>query len=180
MGKKLTLILGGARSGKSSLALKIANSISDQVLFVATATADDEEMRQRIAKHKHERPQQWRTIEAGVNVGSAIAISSFKADVVLVDCLALLASNTILTLGQQVQEDEANTAMQAEIDDLLRVYENNSAEWIIVSNEVGLGIVPAYPMGRVYRDCLGRANQGLASVADEVFFLVSGIPLKVK
>jgi adenosylcobinamide kinase/adenosylcobinamide-phosphate guanylyltransferase len=101
-------------------------------------------------------------------------------EVVLVDCLTLLASNVILALPEPVEIAAAEAALRVEVDALLAAYAASRASWVLVSNEVGLGIVPAYPLGRVYRDALGRANQQLAAVADEVLFMVAGLPMKVK
>lgn len=186
MSRRLTLILGGARSGKSRYALRLAAERSQQngqsrpVLYVATAQAGDDEMRERIAAHRAERPGHWRTLEAPLNAGAAIAALPDDYAVVLVDCLTLLANNVIAPLPEPVTEAPAARALQAEVDGLLAARATSRAEWIIISNEVGLGLVPPYPLGRAYRDALGRANQGLAAAADEVLFMVSGLPLKLK
>ncbi len=179
---KLTLILGGARSGKSTYAEKLAAQRHCDVLYVATAQAWDEDMVSRIAAHQAQRPPHWRTLEAPVGVGKAI-LEALPADVILIDCLTLLASNVIAPLDTTDQA-VADRALNAEIGALCEAFITTttacSAHWIIVSNEVGLGIVPAYPLGRIYRDALGRANQRLAALADQVFFMVAGLPLTVK
>lgn len=183
MGKQLTLILGGARSGKSSYAEQLAAQRGRRVTYVATAQAWDEEMALRIRNHQAQRAVDWTTIEAPTQVGERLALAEAAAgdwDVVLVDCLTLLASNVILALPEPVEIPAAEAALRAEIDALLAAYAASSASWIVVSNEVGLGIVPAYPLGRVYRDALGRANQQLAATADEVLFMVAGLPMRVK
>lgn len=182
MSRQLTLILGGARSGKSAYAETLAAQQNGTVLYVATAQAWDDEMRVRIANHRAQRPATWATIEAPQAVGPAImsALQTHAPAVILLDCLTLLASNIIIALPENVNEAEATTALMAEVDTLLAAYASSNAAWIMVSNEVGLGIVPAYPLGRVYRDALGRANQRLAAVADEVLFMVAGLPLTVK
>jgi adenosylcobinamide kinase/adenosylcobinamide-phosphate guanylyltransferase len=183
VGKQLTLILGGARSGKSSYAERLATQRGTRVAYIATAQAWDEEMALRIANHQAQRPPHWRTIEAPTRVGAAIATAEAKAgdwEVVLLDCLTLLASNVILTLPEPVEIAAAEEALGVEIEALLAAYQASKAHWIIVSNEVGLGIVPAYPLGRVYRDALGRANQQFAALADEVLFMVAGLPMRVK
>jgi adenosylcobinamide kinase/adenosylcobinamide-phosphate guanylyltransferase len=179
----ITLILGGARSGKSTYAEQLAAQYDGSVLYVATAQAWDEDMANRIAAHRAQRPAHWRTLEAPVEVGKAI-LGAMPADVILIDCLTLLASNVIAPLdpADQVVADEA---LNVEIDALCEAAAtvtdtNRTVHWIIVSNEVGLGIVPAYPLGRIYRDALGRANQRLAALADQVFFMVAGLPLTVK
>lgn len=179
MGKHFTLILGGARSGKSTYAERLAAQSGGRVLYVATAQAWDAEMAARIARHRAERPAGWQTLEAPIEVGRAVA-SAPPADVVLLDCLTLLASNVIVALPAPPQVEAAEAALGREVDALLTAYAAGSASWIVVSNEVGLGIVPAYPLGRVYRDALGRANQRLAAVADRVLFMVAGLPITVK
>jgi adenosylcobinamide kinase / adenosylcobinamide-phosphate guanylyltransferase len=182
MTKQLTLILGGARSGKSTYAETLAAEGGRHVLYVATAQAWDEEMTLRIANHRAQRPATWYTLEASCDVGQTItaALQIHTPAVILLDCLTLLASNIITALPETVDEREATAALQVEVDALLAAYAQSDTTWIIVSNEVGLGIVPAYPLGRIYRDALGRANQRLAAVADEVLFMVAGLPMTVK
>lgn len=172
----LTFLLGGARSGKSTWAQRLAAQMGQRVLYVATAEAGDEEMRQRIAAHRAERPAHWRTLEAPRAVGQAIkeALWAEPADVVLVDCITLLASNVLLALEENAGAAEINAAVLAEIEGILDCRRNSNGHWILVSNEVGLGLVPSYPLGRVYRDALGLANQRLAAAADETFLLVAG------
>ena len=178
MGHRLTLILGGARSGKSALAGKLAERTSGRVLYVATAEAGDEEMAVRIAAHRAARPAAWRTLEAPRNAGSEIQAAEKGEEVIVVDCITLLIANAIAPLGQAPAGGSGAAAR--EVDGLLDAYGRSAAEWIIVSNEVGLGIVPETPLGRAYRDILGRANQRIAAAADTVLFLVAGIPMKVK
>lgn len=186
MGRKLTFILGGARSGKSTYAQKLAAERGETVLYVATAQAGDDEMAARIAAHQAERPAHWQTIEAPKQVGAAIRsyhaslITPHVPTIILIDCITLLASNLIVPLPEPVTAGTAEAALDAEVNDLLAAYSESGAEWIIVSNEVGLGLVPPYPLGRVYRDALGRANQRIAVEADEVLFMVAGLPMKVK
>ena len=185
MARQLTLILGGARSGKSSYAEQLAGAQGGDVLYLATAQAWDEEMATRIANHRAQRPAHWHTVEAPQSAGAALATTlgahAVPADaVVLLDCLTLLASNVLIALPEPSTEAQATDALMAEVDALLAVYQQHDLGWIIVSNEVGLGIVPPYPLGRLYRDALGRANQRLAQVADEVLFMVAGLPLVVK
>lgn len=185
MPQPLTLILGGARSGKTSYALKLAAERASRVLYVATAKASDAEMAARIAAHRAERPAHWHTLEAPRQVGHAItqhlaqAAAHESPQIIVLDCLTLLASNVIVPL-EPVSEAAAQAALNAELDGLLAAHAASDAHWLVISNEVGLGIVPAYPLGRVYRDALGRANQRLAAAADEVLFMVAGLPLRVK
>ncbi len=181
MGKDLTLVLGGARSGKSSYAEQQAAELGNNILYVATAEAWDEEMRVRIAAHREQRPAHWRTLEAPLHTGAAVAAALTPAiDLVLVDCLTLLANNVIIALPEGATEQAASQALLDEVEALLTAYAASHARWIIVSNEVGLGIVPPYPLGRLYRDALGRANQRLAAVADRVLLMVAGLPMTVK
>lgn len=175
----LTLLTGGARSGKSSYALNLVEP-SDHVLFVATAQAFDEDMAYRIANHKLERPAHWGTLEAPQNIGAALLKNDYPADTIIIDCLTMLTSNIILSLGDDVDTPTAEQAVRQEVDALLAAYKSKKANLIVVTNEVGLGIVPAYKLGRIYRDALGRANQQIAAVADRVLFMVSGYPMVVK
>lgn len=184
MSKHLTLVLGGARSGKSSYAEVLAAEQNGDVLYVATAEAWDDEMRRRIAAHKAQRPGHWHTVEAPRHPGSAIQAALGALDsppnIVLLDCLTLLANNVLITLPEAETEAAATAALMEEVDELLAAWDTCGGEWIVVSNEVGLGIVPAYPLGRLYRDALGRANQRLAAAADTVVFMVAGIPMRIK
>ena len=181
MRKRLTLILGGARSGKSTYAQQLALE-RGAILYVATAEALDDEMTTRIAAHRAERPAHWRTLEAPRHVGRAINtyVSGFTPDVILLDCLTLLANNVIGPLPEPLTVEAAEAALDTEIEELLITYAASESDWLVVSNEVGLGLVPPYPLGRIYRDVLGRANQRLAMQADEVVFMIAGLPMKVK
>ncbi len=180
MGKRLTLVLGGARSGKSTYAQQIAIERGRAIVYVATAEAGDEEMAARIMAHRAERPAHWQTLESPRSIGQAIRSGVTQAEVILIDCLTLLANNIIAPLPESATTEEAEAALNVEVDELLTAYRESDAEWIIVSNEVGLGVVPPYPLGRIYRDALGRANQRLAAAADEVLLMVAGLPLRVK
>ena len=178
--KKLTLILGGARSGKSRYAQEMAAASGRKVLYVATAEAGDEEMAGRIAAHRSSRPTDWQTLETPNGVGAAVQAWPGPVELVLLDCLTLLANNVIVPLPETITAAEAEASLNAEVDALLAAYHAGSADWIIVSNEVGLGLVPPYPLGRIYRDALGRANQRLAAAADDVLFMVAGLPMRLK
>lgn len=181
MGGRLILILGGARSGKSSYAEKLALELGGpDVLYVATAQAFDDEMRSRIAAHRAARPEGWRTLEAPLLADAALDETTRAARVVLLDCLTLLASNAILAAGDEPTAAAAEAALAREVSVLLAAYQAGDATWIVVSNEVGMGLVPPYPLGRVYRDALGRANQRLAAAADQVLLMIAGLPLPLK
>ena len=178
---KLTFILGGARSGKSTYAQRLAEKHAGRVVFIATATVSDGEMASRIRQHQKERPPAWATVEIPVGIAAALRANPTGADVVLLDCVTLLVSNLIFATGQdEVDEITAGARVKSEISDLLGYIRDSGASWIIVSNEVGLGLVPPYPLGRLYRDLLGRANQELAAAADEVVWMVAGIPVPIE
>lgn len=179
MSMKLTLILGGARSGKSAYAEKLATELGPRVLYIATGEAGDEEMAQRIAAHRLARPAAWQTLEAPQKVGAALAAVKDNPDVLLLDCLTLLVSNILLSKEGESQA-VIEAAVQAELEAILAEQARLRAPLFVVSNEVGLGLVPPYPLGRLYRDGLGRANQYLAAQADRVIFMVAGLPLALK
>jgi len=180
---RLTLVTGGARSGKSDFAQGLASRAGgDDVLFVATAEALDEEMGRRIGAHRASRPPAWRTLEVPRAVGQELRTQIGRPSAVLIDCLTLLVSNELLAPGSGREDDpaEAEAAIVREVTLLLDVARASEAAFIIVSAEVGMGLVPTYPLGRLYRDLLGRANQIVAARADSVYLMVSGIPIEVK
>ena len=179
---RLVLILGGARSGKSSYAQSQADETGKPVTFIATAQALDEEMSMRIQKHRAERPAHWETLELPSNIASQV--QHIQSDVVILDCITLLVSNLVM---QHVKDDLVDEApfmqnLQKEVNELIRIIRapERNQDWLVISNEVGLGLVPPYQMGRVYRDGLGWANQRLAREADQVIFMVAGIPTVIK
>ncbi|MBI5301259.1 MAG: bifunctional adenosylcobinamide kinase/adenosylcobinamide-phosphate guanylyltransferase [Chloroflexi bacterium] len=178
MNKRFVFILGGARSGKTRHALELAPQLGARVTYLATAEPGDDEMRTRIAHHRTERPAHWQTIEAARNIGDALA--RVDADVVLLDCITLLVTNAMLAAGEHATFEEQQACVNAEIEALLAAYRAGNFTLVAVSNEVGLGVVPEYPLGRAYRDLLGWANQHLARAADEALFMVAGLAMKVK
>lgn len=186
----LYFLLGGARSGKSDYALELARHLAGDgpLLFIATAQPGDEEMAARIQRHQTERPAHWHTLEAPLHVGRRWQALRTTADrpepgVAVLDCLTLLLAN-ILFSGAADPETDSEERFQAlvddEIDELLAAYRQANVPLIVVSNEVGLGIVPAGRISRLYRDLLGRANRRLAGAADHAIFLLAGIPLDLK
>ena len=186
---KLIFILGGARSGKSGFAQQLAQACSDEehrpVVYIATAEAGDEHMRQRIERHRRDRPLVWETVEAPQNVAAAIEAAGDSAAAIIVDCLTLLISNLLLAGGEDFSEDEAQVAFKEEavlddVETLIRAARKANALVIVVSNEVGMGIVPLTKLGRIFRDIAGRANQALAQAADEVYVMWAGLPQRIK
>ncbi len=175
MSKELVLILGGARSGKSRFAQRLAGLAGGSVLFLATAEAGDAEMAERIARHKASRPAAWRTLEEPLELATALQAQAAVAGAVIVGCLTLWLSNLLLR-DDDASEEEA----LRQVDRILDSYEKGLASYVLVSGEVGLGLVPPYPQGRAFRDILGRVNQKLAHRADKVFLMVAGIPLELK
>jgi adenosylcobinamide kinase/adenosylcobinamide-phosphate guanylyltransferase len=202
MAKKFILILGGARSGKSSFAQSLAAKLGKKVLFVATGEPLDEEMASRLEEHKRKRPKNWRTLEIDTRVGQKLQGQIKDADVVLLDCITLLVSNVILNPSlsavakplitchsegaqqpknlEEINPAKAETQVMSEMEDIISCIDKHGGNFIVVSNEVGLGLVPDNKLGRIYRDLLGKANQLLAQHASEVYFMVSGIPVKIK
>ncbi|MEK6714532.1 MAG: bifunctional adenosylcobinamide kinase/adenosylcobinamide-phosphate guanylyltransferase [Candidatus Omnitrophota bacterium] len=170
---KLTLILGGARSGKSTFALKLAKAYKQKVAFIATAEPLDNEMRARIALHKKTRPRGWKTFEEPCNPVPLIKKIAKSFDCLLIDCLTLLVSK--LSLGGLSQKTIAKRAKE-----IVAAAKSSKANAIIISNEVGMGIVPENKLARDFRDIAGKVNQIMARGADEVFFVASGIPMKIK
>jgi adenosylcobinamide kinase/adenosylcobinamide-phosphate guanylyltransferase len=177
---KSTLIIGGARSGKSRFALELARKRGGMVLFVATAEAGDEEMKKRIEEHRKARPSGWATLEATTHIGRHIAQNIGKAQIVVIDCITLLINNIFQQYDEAIDAGLIEKEVISEIGELIDCLEQVEARFIMVTNEVGLGIVPDNKTGRLYRDLLGRANQMLAQHADEVIMMVSGIPVKIK
>lgn len=171
---QLILVLGGARAGKSSFALQLAADREGDVCFIATAQALDEDMATRIARHRSERPLHWTTIEEPYELDEAVRESE-GAEVVIVDCLTLLVSNWLLR-----DESQCEQKLNELAENSISVAKSRNQVLICVSNEVGLGLVPDTPLGRRYRDLLGRVNQQCAQAADEVYLLVAGLPLRLK
>lgn len=169
----VTLVLGGARSGKSRYAQELASAFQ-RVVFIATARPSDAEMRARIEHHRRERPSTWKTVEVRRDLDRALREEGRKADLLLVDCLTLYMANIMgrTTSGRR--------QVRSRIELLCEAVRETEPSVVIVSNEVGCGIVPAYRSGREYRDLLGELNQQIAKVADRVILMVAGLPLTIK
>jgi adenosylcobinamide kinase/adenosylcobinamide-phosphate guanylyltransferase len=158
----------------------MAQKAGGEVLFVATAEAGDDEMERRIKAHRQSRPEEWRTLEVTGHVGKNITKNLGGAKTVIIDCVTLLVSNVFGRFGEEPEAEKVERAVAAEIDELCDCISSTDADFIIVTNEVGLGIIPGDRVSRLYRDLLGRANQMLAGRVDEVYLMVSGIPVTVK
>jgi adenosylcobinamide kinase/adenosylcobinamide-phosphate guanylyltransferase len=170
----VTLVLGGVRSGKSRYAQQLAES-SPRVTFLATAEVrEDQEMRRKIERHRAERPAHWATIEAPLDLDTAVNSAAQTGDLLLIDCLTLYAANLLEA------HDHDEEAIASRIDALCAALRATRCPVILVSNEVGSGVVPAFEMGRRYRDVLGEINQRVAAIADRVVLMVAGLPLVLK
>ncbi len=167
---KITFVLGGARSGKSSFAEKRVEATALQPVYLATGRAYDDEMQSRIAIHRDRRGTQWQTVEEPLDLVGALEKNTGHDRCVLVDCLTLWITNLMMAERDVLAETEKLVASLPKLTGLV----------IFVSNEVGLGIVPENRMAREFRDFAGFAHQAVASVADEVYFLAAGLPLKMK
>ncbi|KQR87949.1 bifunctional adenosylcobinamide kinase/adenosylcobinamide-phosphate guanylyltransferase [Sphingomonas sp. Leaf343] len=167
---RVTLVLGGARSGKSARAQTIAEAASPTRLYLATAQAFDDEMRDRIARHRADRAEGWRTVECPLDLPEAIGREAAAGAVLLVDCLTLWASNLLLA------DEDADAAT----DRLLTTLAAAPCPVVIVSNEVGLGIVPDNALARRFRDIAGRMNQRVAAASDDVVLMMAGLELRLK
>ena len=176
MRKRLTLVLGGIRAGKSIYAQNLATR-GERVLFLATAQPGDTEMEARIRAHQQSRPADWYTLEEPIDPVGALVPVLKHYDTVLLDCLTMWISNLLLASRDG---GPADMDIAAKVHSLLELYEAHEVSLIVVSNEVGLGLVPDTELGRLYADWLGRANQIMASRADEVYFVAAGLPLKLK
>ena len=185
---RFVLILGGARSGKSAFAERLAAESDRSVAFIATATASDDEMRERIAHHRAARPAGWQTIEEPLAIALAVQRAAALADVLLLDCITIWLANwmtqqdyiehhALLPAGT-LQDNQALSAVDALLDTVASLPENKTL--IAITNEVGLGIVPDHPLGRAYRDTLGYVNQRLAQAADRVYLMVAGLAVDIK
>ncbi len=173
MASKLILVTGGARSGKSSFAQRIAQDGEGRKVFIATARAGDEEMKLRIENHRRERPDSWHTIEEPCRLVQALQSSRGSYEVVLIDCIGFWIANLLLA-------DTDEGEILQEVSGVLAQCRTPGFRVIMVSNETGMGIVPDNRLSRLFRDVLGKTNQEIATAADEVFFLVAGIPMQIK
>ena len=185
--KNFIFVTGGARSGKSSFAEEKASELGKTITYIATSINSDDGMQHRIEKHKSSRPSQWSTIEMYKDFNDLDKNSDFiKSDLIILDCITLMVSNLLLESGIDFDKcnyddiDEIENHIFDEIDILIRQLDDYNKTFIAVTNEVGMGVVPAFKTGVIFRDISGRVNQYLASRAREVYMTVSGIPVKIK
>ncbi|NLJ50037.1 MAG: bifunctional adenosylcobinamide kinase/adenosylcobinamide-phosphate guanylyltransferase [Candidatus Atribacteria bacterium] len=174
--KQTVLILGGARSGKSSLAQQMARESGLPVVYLATGVITDVEMKERVQKHRESRPQSWVTKETPYG-GFGQMNENWSGKAVLLDCITFLVNNLLL------REDKEEVVYQQLLKELGFLFEKHQQEgfyFLIVSNETGMGIVPEYPLARTFRDLQGRINQWLASRANHVYMVLAGIPVRIK
>jgi adenosylcobinamide kinase/adenosylcobinamide-phosphate guanylyltransferase len=169
----LLLVTGGTRSGKSRYALERAGAWGARVLYVATCQPADDEMRERVRRHQAERPSTWATLESGANVLPAVRQHGPSADGIVLDCLTLYVSSLLMS-------GSGENEVRQQVEELCSALQQLGKPVVIVTNEVGWGVVPETPLGRLFRDAAGRANQVVASHAQEVVLMVSGLPMVVK
>lgn len=182
----LIMVTGGARSGKSQFAESLAVKYAGySVLYIATSIPFDDEMKERVRRHRERRPKEWETVEAYNGISDIIRSTDKKA--VLLDCLTVMVSNLLLEIDMTWEEkdledvDRAEEKITKEVDGLINASkENDKKDVIVVTNEVGMGLVPEYKLGRIFRDISGKMNKKIAENADSVYFMVSGIPLEIK
>jgi adenosylcobinamide kinase/adenosylcobinamide-phosphate guanylyltransferase len=171
--KKFIFILGGARSGKSSYAVNLAKSAGKRIVFIATCIPGDSEIKHRIKLHKKSRPRTWRVIEEGIHIDSALRKAKTGCDAILIDCMGLFISNLMAV-------ESSDKKIEEKVRQVIGQIKKSASDVIVVSNEVGMGIVPDNPLARRFRDLLGRVNQMIAKEADKVIMMYAGIPMAMK
>ena len=184
---KCILITGGARSGKSSFSEELAKSYGSKVLYIATAVAFDEEMKDRVRKHRDVRSKDWTTIEAYKDIAKVISTNGNKYNCILLDCITVMLTNQLLEYFNHDMDylkiedySKAEVYLANQINEMVDAITAAKADTILVTNELGWGIVPENPVARAFRDISGRINQIIGQKADEVYLTVSGIPVKIK
>ncbi len=182
----IVLVTGGARSGKSNFAESLCIKQNNKTAYIATSIPFDDEMKNRVKKHQQSRPSDWKTYEIYKDIFSIIEELNLNHNTVIMDCVTLMVNNLMFTYGIDV--DNATSEQLNELEEyiknqtikLLEEVKKTDLYFVIVSNEIGMGIVPENKLSRIYGDFVGRANQLIAKYSDEVYFVVSGIPMKVK
>lgn len=184
---KIILVTGGARSGKSSFAENMVSGFGGNILYIATSIPFDEEMKERVKKHKESRPKEWDTYEGFEKLNEVIKARGNSYNGVLIDCITILISNLMFySIGDNEENlnskniNDLEEKIRNEINDILDEISRVNGKFVIVTNEVGYGIVPENKLARIYRDIVGRINQNIASKADEVYLVTCGLPMKIK
>ena len=178
---ELWFVTGGARSGKSGYAERLASATGRGVVYIATMEPLDQELVRRVAAHRSARPASWETVEAPLDPAGALEAAD-PGQCVLLDCLSLWVANRMGPLGDAPAPDDLahlERTLQAEVARVIDAARAREGETIVVTNEVGSGLVPPYPLGRAYRDVLGRVNQQVSAAADRAWLLVSGRALEL-
>ena len=183
---RLILVTGGARSGKSTFAEETVKNMGANILYIATSIPFDDEMKNRVRRHREQRPKEWETVEAYRDLDVLLQDKLAGRDAVLLDCLTVMVSNLMLERAMDwdgISVEEINAVEEdvgKQIEKLAKLIKLSDIPFIVVTNELGMGVVPPYELGRAIRDIAGRANQVLAKAADEVYLCVSGIPVRIK
>lgn len=182
----IILVTGGARSGKSNFAESLCKSRNNKTAYIATSIPFDEEMKDRVRKHKESRPQNWTTYEIYKDIYSIVKEIANDHKTIILDCVTLLVNNLMFSYDIDVDDANSNQINQLEIyikDQVIKLLEETKKTdlyVVLVTNELGMGIIPGNKLSRVYSDIVGRVNQYIASQSDEVYFVVSSIPMKIK
>lgn len=194
---KLCLVTGGARSGKSIFAEKLAKDLNESVLYIATSIVFDDEMKERVKKHRQQRPSNWETFEGYKNLAPIVRTAQGKHRGILLDCVTIMMTNLLfdevgtafdgresaVNINEIISSErlqEVETKIIEEFKSFIDALEDTDITTIVVTNEIGFGVVPETVLGRVFRDIAGRVNQYIASRADEVYLVVCGIDMKIK
>lgn len=183
---KVILVTGGARSGKSSFAEQLCKDRNNNTAYIATSIPFDDEMKDRVKKHKESRPQNWKTYEIYKDIYSIIEDISKSHETVILDCVTLLVNNLMFTHDIDIEnatQDEINELekyIKEQVNKLIEEIRKTELYFVAVTNELGMAVVPANKLSRVYTDIVGRINQQIATQSDEVYFVVSSIPMKIK
>ncbi|MDS1029039.1 bifunctional adenosylcobinamide kinase/adenosylcobinamide-phosphate guanylyltransferase [Bacillota bacterium LX-D] len=176
---KIYLVIGGTRSGKSFFAEQMVEQFSSPVVYIATAEVNDDEMQQRVELHQKRRPASWQTVEEPYQIAKFIRETNLTGKTILLDCLTVYISN-LLWKNSEADEEEQKRIIFQELGELQEAIIQSGATFVIVSSEVGLGLVPESRLGRLYRDVVGEANQKIGAAAEEIYFVFAGIPISLK
>nr|WP_312985637.1 bifunctional adenosylcobinamide kinase/adenosylcobinamide-phosphate guanylyltransferase [Clostridioides sp.] len=186
MSNKIVLVTGGSRSGKSCLAESLCSGQNNSTAYIATSIPFDEEMADRVKKHREQRSSEWDTYEIYKDVHKEIQIIGSKYRTVILDCITLLVNNLMFDYSLDIENmstdeiDKMKEYIYDQIEKLMAEIRNTDLYFVFVTNELGMGVMPDNKLSRIYTDIAGKVNQYIAKMSDEVFFVVSGIPMKIK